>query len=79
MTQYFGLEEICARMGWKDLRAPVRNLVLYAFPMYKRRRGKHPRQVWFTHERLITLWETQLIRLQRENLKQSPFTAFKRP
>ena len=45
MAEYWGLEAICDRMGWKDRRAPVRQMVKSGFLMYQRRRGKHPRRV----------------------------------
>ena len=68
MAMYWGLDSICQRMGWRDRRTPVRQMIQNAFIMYKRRRGKHPRRVWFTHEGLIQLWEVAMVRVQREEL-----------
>ena len=68
MADYWGLEAICERMGWRDSRAPVRQMVKNGFLMYQRRRGKHPRRIWYTNENLVGLWETTMAKLQREAL-----------
>ena len=68
MTEYWGLEAICQRMNWKDRRTPVREMVNHAFLMYKRRRGKHPRRLWYTHEGMIGTWEIVMCQHHREQL-----------
>ena len=68
MAEYYGLEAVCRRMGWKDRRAPVRQMIQSGFIMYQRRRGKHPRRIWYTHDGLIQLWEVAMAGAQREQL-----------
>ncbi len=68
MTEYWGLEAICERMGWRDSRAPVRQMIQSGFLMYRRRHGKHPRRIWFTHDGLIHTWEMASCAVQREQL-----------
>jgi hypothetical protein len=56
-VDYWGLEAIARRMGWKDSRAPVRAHLREFFPMFPRRKGQHPRKVYYSNDSLITAWE----------------------
>ena len=68
MADYYGLEAICRRMGWRGLRVPVRQMIKSGFLMYQRRRGKHPRRIWYTHDGLIQVWEVAIAQVQRAQL-----------
>jgi hypothetical protein len=65
---YWGLKAICKRMGWKDLSTPVRQFRDNGFLMYRRRKGKHPKPVWYTNDQLITAWEIAQCKVAREVL-----------
>ena len=68
MSDYYGLSAICERMGWRDPKTPVRQLKATGFFMYRRRRGSHPRMMWYTNEGLIWHWELTRVKLDRERL-----------
>ena len=68
MADYWGLKAICERMGWRDLKTPVRQLKTTAFFMFRRRKGSHPRLVWYTNEALIRHWEVIRVKLERDRL-----------
>ena len=36
--------------------------------MYRRRKGKHPKPVWYTNDQLITAWEIAQCKVAREAL-----------
>jgi len=75
LMDQWGLQAICARMGWKDQRAPVRHLLHSGFPMYKRRHGQHPRPVWYTNDALIGIWELARCRVERDMMLARVRTA----
>ena len=68
MAEYWGLKAICERKGWKDLNTAVRQFRDNGFLMYRRRKGKHPKPVWYTNDQLITAWEIAQCKLAREAL-----------
>jgi hypothetical protein len=72
---YWGLKAICERMGWKDPSTPVRQFRDNGFLMYRRRRGKHPKPVWYTNDQLIAAWEIAQCKLAREALLAKDSTS----
>jgi hypothetical protein len=68
MADHWGLKAICTRMDWKDLSTPVRQFRDNGFLMYRRRRGKHPKPLWYTNDQLIAAWEIAQCRVAREAL-----------
>lgn len=68
MADYWGLRAICERMGWRSTGTPVKALIRTGFPILLRRRGSHPRLIYYTNDQLITAWEFALVRSQREEL-----------
>ena len=68
LMDYWGLQAIAQRMGWKDPRAPVRAHLLEAFPMFTRRKGQHPRKVYYTSDELINLWHLAKANAHRDQL-----------
>jgi hypothetical protein len=68
MADHWGLKAICERMGWKDLSTPVRQFRDNGFLMYRRRRGKHPKPLWYTNDQLIAAWEIAQCKVAREAL-----------
>ena len=70
MADYFGLREICARMGWSDLAAPRRNLLSKGFPIYHRRRGSNPRLVYYTNDALIHTWELLMVKATLQKVRE---------
>ena len=55
--EYWGLEQICRRMQWKNRRTPVRHAMKYGFPLYLRTKTGQNRQFYYSNEKLITTWE----------------------
>ena len=55
--EYWGLEEICRRMRWKNRRTPVRHALKFGFPLYLRTKAGQSRQFYYSNEKLITAWE----------------------
>jgi len=68
MADYWGLKAISERLGWKDLSTPIRQFKNNEFLMYKRRRGKHPKQLRYTNDQLVTAWEVAQCKVAREAL-----------
>jgi hypothetical protein len=68
--ELWGLAEIAKHMGWRDLRTPVRAFEWEGFPMYKRRRGSHPRLWYFTTTRLVMAWMVARCGMDRERLQR---------
>ena len=68
MADYWGLKAICDRMSWKDLNTPVRQFRDNGFLMYRRRKGKYPKKVWYTNDQLIAAWEVAQCKVAREEL-----------
>src|SRR5262245_31870104 len=68
MAEYWGLKAICERLSWKDLNTPVRQFRDNGFLMYRRRKGKYPKKVWYTNDQLITAWEVAQCKVAREEL-----------
>ena len=66
MAEYWGLKEICDRMQWKHPTTPVRQMKQSGFLMFMRRRGKHPRRIWYTNDQLIAAWEIARCKADRE-------------
>lgn len=64
--EYWGLRKIGDRMGWKDLKTPINQMVKAGFPMYQRRNGSAPRQYWYTTEALIQQWELSRCAVDRQ-------------
>jgi len=62
--EYWGLEEICRRMRWKNRRTPVRHALKFGFPLYLRTKTGQSRQFYYSNEKLITAWEW--LRCERE-------------
>ena len=55
--EYWGLEQICRRMRWKNRRTPVRQALKCGFPLYLRTKSGQNRQFYYSNEKLITAWE----------------------
>jgi len=70
MAEYWGLKAICARNGWKHPTTPVRQIKQNGFLMFQRRRGKHPRRIWYTNDQLIAAWEISRCKADRDGLLQ---------
>jgi hypothetical protein len=68
MAEYWGIKEINARMGWKHPTTPARQMKQNGFLMFMRRRGKHPRRVWYTNDQLISSWEIARCKADRDRL-----------
>lgn len=72
LIEYWGLQSIATRLG---LARPSTALVWYrrfGLPMMVRRRGSHPRKIWWTHEGLLQKWELVCIERQREEMLAKP-------
>ena len=67
MAELWGLQAIARRLGC-DRKTVVRFYEREAFPMLTRRRGSHPRRIWWTEESLITAW--LLAKIERERRKR---------
>jgi len=68
MADYWGLKSIAQRMNWRYERTPVRQAISTGFPIFKRRKGRH--LVWFTEDSLISIWQLQRVKLNRDELIQ---------
>jgi len=68
MAEFWGLSQICQRMGWRHHSTPVRQMKENGFLMFRRRRGKHPRIYWYTNSSLISAWEVAMCKAAREQL-----------
>ena len=68
MKELWGLREISRFMGWADPRTPIRALKREGFLMIRRRRGKHPRPVWYSNSDLIRAWMIAKAKADREML-----------
>ena len=55
--EYWGLEQICRRMRWKNRRTPVRQAMKFGFPLYLRTKNGQTRQFYYSNEKLIIAWE----------------------
>ena len=55
--EYWGLEQICLRMRWKNRRTPVRQALKFGFPLYLRTKIGQKRQFYYSNEKLIAAWE----------------------
>jgi hypothetical protein len=55
--EYWGLQQICHRMRWKNRRTPVRQALKFGFPLYLRTKSGQKRQCYYSNEKLITAWE----------------------
>ena len=68
MADYWGLREIADRMGWGCINTPVRQAKKYGFPMFTRRRGRHPRRIYYTNDALINTWEWTMCKFECQRL-----------
>jgi hypothetical protein len=68
MAEYFGARAICDRMSWAHPSTVPRQVRLYGFLAYQRRRGQNPRRYWYTNDQLITAWEIARCKADREKL-----------
>jgi len=68
MAEYWGLEEICKKMGWKDKSTPLRQFKNFSFPMLLRHRKGLRRSAWWTCDDLILRWFIAMAKLNREQL-----------
>lgn len=75
MADYWGLRAIRERMDWKHSTTPVRQVKQNGFLMFMRRRGKHPRRIWYTNDQLITAWEIARSKADREALLEAECKA----
>jgi len=60
MAVYWGLKNICKRMGWSNLHHPRRMQELHGFPLIKGRRGNNFRPTLKTNDSLIGIWELRM-------------------
>jgi hypothetical protein len=68
MAEYWGLKEICSRMGWRHTSTPVRQMRDQGFLMMMRRRGSNPRRYWWTDDNLILVWLVSCCKVDRERV-----------
>jgi hypothetical protein len=70
--EYWGLQSIATRLSLNRPSTALDWYRRYGIPMYLRRRGNHPRKIWYTHEGLLQKWELVFIKEQREHLLAQP-------
>jgi hypothetical protein len=58
-------------MGWNDPRSPVQAHLREGFPMFPRRKGQHPRKVYYSNDSLIAAWELAKAKIHRDRLLAS--------
>ena len=68
MQELWGLHQICAHLGWKDPKTPIRAMKREGFLMFRRRRGSHPRLVWYTNSGLVHAWMIAKAKVERERV-----------
>ncbi|MFQ5801869.1 MAG: hypothetical protein ACE5JQ_03115 [Candidatus Methylomirabilales bacterium] len=66
--ELWGLQAICAYMGWRDPQTPLRALDQEGFLMFRLRRGSHGRTVWYSNSELIRAWMASKRKVEREKL-----------
>jgi len=69
VQEFWTLAAIAKRMNWRDRKTPIKKMLNEGFPMYRRRRGSHPRPVWHTNDGLIARWEWSRVQVELERLK----------
>jgi len=62
MTEYFGLQAIADRTGWRDKRTPVNAMARDCFFMFKRHRAGYPREMWYCNAQLIRAGDAARVR-----------------
>jgi hypothetical protein len=77
--EYWGLQSIATRLSLARPSTALEWYRRYGLPMMLRRRGSHPRKVWYTHEGLLQKWELAFIQRQREELSAQPKRQVRRP
>jgi len=65
---YWGAKAIMARIGLKDHRCLPYWIQKHCLPAFLRRDPPHPRNTYYTSERLILLWELTFAKHYREEL-----------
>ncbi len=66
MKHLWGLKAIAAHVGWKDPRAPLRAMQKEGFLMLRRRKGGHPRTLWYSNSDLVKAWMISKAQMDRE-------------
>ena len=66
--EYWGLRAICERMGWRNRKTPVAQLMRTAFPILHRHRAGSFRPLWWTTESLIRWWCLSQVKMTRDAL-----------
>ena len=46
----------------------MRDYKYRGLPLLKRRRGSHPRLIWYTNDQLLNLWQVTVVKHQREQI-----------
>mgnify|MGYP001574685793 FL=1 len=70
--EYWGLDVICERMGWRDPRRPVRQALRDGFPLYVRKKRFGAKDMYYSSEKLIRAWEWTRAQREMERLKTLP-------
>ena len=70
--EYWGLKDIATRLSLNRPGTALEWYRRYSLPIMLRRRGSHPRKIWYTHEGLLQKWELAFIERQREELLAKP-------
>ena len=65
---YWGLPAIAERLGLKHHEAVLRLYRHAGLPIWKRRRGSHPRLVWYSYETLLVAWQLAQCKAQRDRM-----------
>jgi len=63
---------IATRLGLSRANTALEWYRRYCLPIMLRRRGSHPRKIWYTHEGLLQKWELAFIERQREEVLAQP-------
>ena len=66
MSSYWGLRAIADRLEYRYERSPIRQAIATGLPIHKRRRGRHLQ--WYIDDNLITIWQLQRAKLDRQKL-----------
>ena len=72
MASYWGLRAIADRLEYRYERSPIRQAIATGLPIHKRRRGRHLQ--WFIDDNLITIWQLQRAKLDRQKLLERAST-----
>ena len=76
--EYWGLKDIATRLSLNRPGTAQEWYRRYSLPIMLRRRGSHPRKIWYTHEGLLQKWELVFTERQREELLAKPKRQIRR-